>query len=349
MTERSANDVPRIPNDERHTNGARHLNKERSMSNRRPYRLAVVIAGAGLLASCTSGGEAEETSQTTVEETTESTAEDFVIAYESPTADDFNKLLVSRDDLVGLQQAEILNVENGADTPDGDSSSLVVSFEMESHYCFGVQTNVTESDNELIIEVLTGQLPDVDSSACEYGIYPYTTEVALQAPVGERTITPAEPREPTELAEPDESTSTGGISDSTTSSDPDASSGDTTSGGETGAGDTTTGDTTTGDTGTGDTTASTSPESTTEQPTDETTVTTVITPPNEQSGAAPVPGASNLIGMYVEDGVEWALDNGLEWRVLSFDGVPFAEASPNNPERISFVVEADIIVSLEWS
>ncbi len=305
------------------------------MTNRRPYRLAAIVAGAGLLASCTSGGAEEETTPTTADETTASTADGYAIAYESPTAEDFNKLLTPTEGLTNLKQAEILNVDNGTSGAGGsESSALVISFEMESHYCFGVQTAVTESDNEVIIEILTGQLPSIDPTSCEYGIYPYTTEIALSAPVGERTIVPAEPREPAELATPDGETSTGGINDSTPT---DGTTATTDGTGDSGTDNTDGGDNTGDENAGGDTTA-------------QTTVTTAATPPNEQTGTpTPVNGAASLIGKFVEEGVEWALDNGLEWRVLTFDGVPFAEETPFNPERISFVVEADRIVRYEWS
>lgn len=56
-----------------------------------------------------------------------------------------------------------------------------------------------------------------------------------------------------------------------------------------------------------------------------------------------------LLGLHVEDGVEWAIDHGLEWRVISFDGETVASDGDERPDRIAFVVERDLIVAYEWS
>ena len=38
-----------------------------------------------------------------------------------------------------------------------------------------------------------------------------------------------------------------------------------------------------------------------------------------------------------------------EWRILSYDGEPVDADGPTDSDRISFVVEWDLIVAYEWS
>jgi len=275
-----------------------------------------LAAGALLVAACTSDGSESATPDTeqgsVVDTGTDSEAgTDYAIAFDNPTSEDFNRLLPSEDDLLDLQPAAILNVEGDLETGD-DPTSLIVSFEMESHHCYGVQAEVTESANEVIIEILTGLRAGIESASCAYGIYPYTTAVPLETPLGDRTIVPAELREPeVEVA---------GV---TTGSQPPVTVPD-------GSGQ----DPTTTDTDP----ATTSPDGT-----------GATTPPGEREGNPPPVVGAHLVGQFVEDGVEWAIDQGIVWRVISFDGVPYAEESPDDPNRISFVVERDRIVSVAWS
>jgi hypothetical protein len=68
--------------------------------------------------------------------------------------------------------------------------------------------------------------------------------------------------------------------------------------------------------------------------------------------APPVSDFSELdsyLGRHVEDGVEWALANDRPWRVARLDGEAVDDGGPVNPERLSFTVVADVIVSYEWS
>jgi hypothetical protein len=219
-------------------------------------------------------------------------------------------LLESRDDLIGGNPVAILNVEGTGGT------ELILSFEMGSHHCFGVQANAQESETDVVLEIKTGLLPGVDPASCRYGVYPYTTSVTLAEPLGDRTIATAEEREP--LAG-DGSADGQATEGEATESAPD---------------------------GTPDPEAEPEPDT--------------ANPSAGGGGAMPVPleqdgttltidDASQLIGRHVEDGVEWAIANGVEWRVLSYDGEQVAEDSPLDTTRLSFVVDSDLIVRFEWS
>ncbi len=239
---------------------------------------ALMLAGFVLAAGCTSGadGAADGTDDPATlgfdgSGETVSASETFA----NPDADDFNLLLPSESGLSDLQPVDVLDVS--ADDVAGDR--LIVTFEMGSHECFGVETLVEETDNVVSIEVLAGVRPGVSPVNCELGVYPYTTELVLAAPLGDRVLGTAEPREPEVAAAIDDAA------------------------------------------------------------------------PTESIGRVDVlPDADDapaLVGEYVEDGVEWALDNGVDWRIVSLDG-EVMEAEGENPDRIGFVVERDRIVELVW-
>lgn len=233
------------------------------------------------------------------------------IAYESPGADDVDLLLQSTDGLVDPRPTPILNVEGT------DGTELILSFEMESHHCYGVHARVDEGEIEVVLSIETGVLPDVDPTACRYGVYPYTTAITLAEPLGARTITTTV-REP--VAAPDRS---GGPIEPA----PEAGEDPTTPPGDASGGQ------------------------------DEQAATTVppagdptAPSPIERGGPAiAIDDAAQLIGQRVEDGVEWAIANDVEWRVLSYDGEPVAEESSFDPTRLSLVVDRDLIVRFEWS
>lgn len=255
------------------------------MSRPRSYGCAVLMAGTVLFGACTATDDQtsppdgvdevmDETTNVGSMASTETTGTASVVAFAEPDAEDFNKLLASDDDLDSLQIASILNVE------ETDTNQLLISFEMESHYCFGPRTRIEETDSEITIELRTGRRLGVAPGACTYGIYPYTTLVELDKPIGSRTMTQAEAREP----EP---------------------------------------------------ASSASPKASTPDIVEET-----------DTGADP---ALQLIGGFVEDGVEWAISSDTAWRILSYEGVPVEDNSADDPDRISFVVVGDRVVSYEWS
>ncbi len=259
-----------------------------------PFRRSAwpVLLGAALLAgACTSAATDESGSPSSLPMGDESeailaAADDSVAEVDetpTPDADDFNLLLESEVGLGDLRPADVLDVV----AVEGDDQRLLVTFEMESHHCFGVTTDVAESDLDVVVEVRTGLRADVNVVDCELGVYPYTTEIALAAPLGERVISAAERREP--AAEPDRD-----VEAAADRAEPAESIG----------------------------------------PVD-------VLPEADDT--------SSLIGIAIEDGVEWALINGVEWRILSMDGESMSDDDIVDPSRISFVVERDRIVAVEWS
>ncbi|MGI9613989.1 MAG: hypothetical protein ACR2QO_13860 [Acidimicrobiales bacterium] len=269
----------------------------------------LMVAGCAVLAACT-GGTDEAAPETTPLGEGGAAGEADLIAFENPDADDFNLLLESSDDLIGSNPVAILNVEGTGGT------ELILSFEMGSHHCFGVRADAQESETDVVLEIKTGLLPGVDPASCRYGVYPYTTSVTLAEPLGERTISAAEEREPA---------ADDGSADARTAEDEAT-----------------------------EPAAEGTPEPEGESQTE------AANPPAGGGGAMPVPleqdgttltidDASQLIGRHVEDGVEWAITNDVEWRVLFYDGEQVAEDSPLDTTRISFVVDSDLIVRFEWS
>ncbi len=238
-----------------------------------------MLGGLVLAAGCTSVAD-DAADETTDDPTTlgfDATGETVTASetFANPDADDFNLLLPSQPDLTDLTPVDVLDVS----VADDAENRLIVSFEMGSHECFGVETLVAETANVVSIEVLAGVRPGVSPVNCELGVYPYTTELVLDAPLGDRVLGAAEPREPEVAAEIDEAAPTGSIGE------------------------------------------------------------VEVLPAADDAPA--------LVGEYVEDGVEWALNNGVEWRIVSMDGEPM-ESEGENPDRIGFVVERDRIVELVW-
>ncbi len=175
-------------------------------NDRAPQRAVPLALGLALLAgACTSAGGDDAGAPASLpmgDDTAaiEAAADDSVAEVDTtptPDAEDFNRLLTSEADLTGLRPVDVLAV----DTVDGDETRLLVTFEMESHHCFGVTTDVRESDLDVVVEVRTGLRAGVSAADCELGVYPYTTEVALEGALDGRVISTAELREP--AAEPE--------------------------------------------------------------------------------------------------------------------------------------------------
>ncbi|MEM7337498.1 MAG: hypothetical protein AAF467_02555 [Actinomycetota bacterium] len=212
-------------------------------------------------------------------------------AAATPTADDVNRVLASETGLVELASVELLAIEIV------EADVIVASFEMESHHCYGVTTTVRESEREVEIEVVRGRRATSAPGDCAHGAFPYAARFELDAPVGERTVVAAEPREPIDPGVTDEpgpsAAAEPAVAADATSSDDAAS--------------------------------------------------------DDASGTESGGSQEWLLGLNVEDGVEWAIDHGLEWRVISFDGEPVDHDGETRPDRIAFVVERDLIVAYEWS
>ncbi len=254
--------------------------------------LGAVLAGV-VAAGCSSGGDsgdgaAEPTTvpadsgtatDGAVSDGDEPGQVDYAVAFEEPGADDLNRLLEPADELLAERQIEILDVAIA------DEATVVLAFELGSHHCNGVRTEIEESDTEVVVTLIGGQLAEVNPAACAYGTYPYTAEVVLDEPVGDRTIIPAEPTEPDEV------------------------------------------------------TPTPWRPAPTADGTDE---------PDEAAEDADL-NVDFLLGEFIEDGVEWALANDIEWRLLIVDGEPVGARALENPDRLSFVVDADRIVAYEWS
>lgn len=236
-----------------------------------------------LLAGCTSDGTDDAIGLDDVPNTTPGTDAEYSIAFDSPDADDFDKLLAAADNLIDVEIAEILNVEIE------DEHRLVLSFEMESHHCFGVQSTAAETENEVILNLLVGRQAEVAPHSCGYGIFPYTTEVSLAAPLGDRTLVVAEPSEPDARGVAAVAAEAAGAE-------------------------------------------------------------TVDAPPTSTPAQLPANDTEWLLGSNVEDGVEWAINNGYEWRVLSFDGNDIEGVADGLDDMawIGFRVQADLIVAYEW-
>jgi hypothetical protein len=250
----------------------RQLVGDHLSARRRPVLLVTV---ALLLSGCSGGGEAsgpgsvaEPPGASSGSGTGATGSTGAELAFDSPDADDFNLLVVAEDGLVDLKEVEILGVDAS------DSRQLVVSFEMGSHHCHGVQVAVDESGAEVVLDLRTGRRPGVSPGACAYGVFPYTTEVALARPLGERAVS--------------------------TSAAPDRDQAE-------------------------------------------------VDPAAVDPAGIDVTDVDIYLGRPIEDGVEWALANDRPWRILSQDGEPVDDVGPADPDRISFVVEADLIVGYEWS
>jgi len=305
------------------------------MTKRLRYPVALAFAGMVLAAGCTADAEPESAS----EEATASTVGDEIaddadgvgsnadsasdaagevrVSFESPDADDFNLPLESEENLQSLQPIEILDI----DQAKADDGRLVLIFEMESHKCLGVQVTVDEGEHDVVIGLQSGLRPGVRSSDCVYGVFPYTTEVELDGPLGDRILSPAEPLEPSERV--DDTANEAATDDRSDDADSAAPAPDTTS-----------------DTGSGGTSSSDTTTSSDADPADGAV---------EDEEPDPKVEVDGFVGQHIEDGVEWAINGDIEWRVLSFDGVELDVDGSVDPDRISFVVERDLIVTYEWS
>lgn len=71
--------------------------------------------------------------------------------------------------------------------------------------------------------------------------------------------------------------------------------------------------------------------------------------PSDDGAPATDPAIDRFIGRHIEEGVEWAINNEIEWRLISQDGVPVEADGAIEPGTVGFVVEADLIVSYEIS
>ena len=60
------------------------------------------------------------------------------------------------------------------------------------------------------------------------------------------------------------------------------------------------------------------------------------------------PSVEHLIGMPIEEGVQWALDHDVEWHLESYDGVARDVQADKDGYRLGFVAESDRIVKAEW-
>lgn len=281
---------------------------DRSWWNPAPRVGLAVLAGAFALAACTSGGAGgPDEAEGLPAPADGATSAAVNPAAQSPTADDFNKLLASEDGLVEPQQVEILGVD---ETWPG---VLLVSFEMASHHCYGVHAAVSETDTAVTLDLDTGRRDGVSPASCPFGVFPYTTEVTLAAPLGEREVVT------------DAQTGSGSAgADAAASTDAGSTSGTTGPDGTTDAGTTTAA-----------TSSSTAPAA-------------GLDPAEVDPATIPADGLDRYLGHHVEDGVEWALANDRPWRIASEDGTSRADGS-SDPARLSFTVVADVIVGYEWS
>jgi hypothetical protein len=169
--------------------------------------LALVVAGLAL-GACSGGGDpqaAPDPDPLTGSAATSNQPDGatIMLASDSPTADDYHKLVASEDGLSELQPVQILDAATPVGTPVGTPAGLspqpqlgasvpqglVVSFEMQSHHCYGIHVSVTESDTEVVLDLQTGRRDGVPPTACTYGVYPYSTEVTLASPLGGRSLT----------------------------------------------------------------------------------------------------------------------------------------------------------------
>ncbi len=294
----------------------------------RPVALRLLGAGlamAMLLGACSDGSEQSTPTTSPSASTTDGASETDgsgtdgsggaePIVFESPGADDVDLLVPRAEELVDARPAAILDVAGT------DGTELILSFEMGSHRCHGVRAQADETDEEVLLSIETGVLPGVDPASCRYGVYPYTTAVTLADPLGERPISTIV-REPADVA--------GVEADGAVGTAPRG--GDPTDGGSA--------DDPTDPVDPDDQTASGPPGGDPSAPS-----------PIERGGpTVGIDDAAQLIGRNVEDGVEWAIGHGVEWRILSYDGEPTADDSPFDSTRISFVVDRDLIVRFEWS
>lgn len=77
---------------------------------------------------------------------------------------------------------------------------------------------------------------------------------------------------------------------------------------------------------------------------------------DDASPASPVPvdssvrsDAERLVGRHIEDGIAWAEERGIEWRLTVIGDRVVDADTPARDDRISFQTDSDIIVAVEWS
>lgn len=149
--------------------------------------LAALLAAVAL-AGCTGGGAnggsagGDGTGGPGGSDQAAGTTTTLALAVDSPTADDVDRLLPSEEGLVDLQRVEILAVDETA------PGVLLVSFEMASHHCYGIHSAVTETATEVMVDLRTGRHAGEAPAACVDGVFPYTTQVTLAGPVGDREV-----------------------------------------------------------------------------------------------------------------------------------------------------------------
>jgi len=159
----------------------------RPWANPAPRVGLAVLAAALALAGCTTGGSSGTGGAEGLPAPAESavggaSSSTLRPAAQSPTADDFNRLLTSEDGLVEPQQVQIVAVD------ETEPGVLLVSFEMASHHCYGVHAAVTETGTAVTLDFHTGRRAGVSLAGCPFGVFPYTTQVTLAAPLGEREV-----------------------------------------------------------------------------------------------------------------------------------------------------------------
>lgn len=59
--------------------------------------------------------------------------------------------------------------------------------------------------------------------------------------------------------------------------------------------------------------------------------------------------AERLRGRHIEEGIAWAEERGIDWRLTVIGPRVVDDGSPERDNRISFETDGDIIVAVEWS
>ncbi len=225
-----------------------------------------VVALGVIMSSCSSGQGSAEPSKTIPGTTVVDSVDVGSNGTDLATAEEgFMEMVEVRLDLEEPTTVDVLEVTS-------NDSELVLTFEMGSQQCYGVDASAEEVDGEVVLNVESGRLPDV-AEPCVEGVYPYRVTVPLEAPLEGRSIRQAEPREPAR------------------------------------------------------------------EPTEE---------PAAEALATGKPDVVHLIGRPVEEGVQWAIENELEWHLASYDGV-VVEPDGVDENRLSFEVRSDRIIGVSWA
>lgn len=235
------------------------------------HLIGLAVSAALLASSCSPGSDEAQPDKasTTDAEDSEELSSDSSDGSKGPdvgTAEDgFLETVEVRTDLEDTTPVDVLEVTS-------NDTELVLTFEMGSQQCYGVDASVDEGDSEVVLNVQTGRLPEA-SEACVEGVYPYQVSIPLGEALDDRPIRQAEPEEPAE------------------------------------------------------------------EPMEE---------PAAQALASGKPSVDHLMGLPVEEGVQWAIENELEWQLSSYGGVA-REVGSKDENRLSFEVESDKIVGIEWA